>query len=29
MQKVSALHGPYAGPVEIKLPHGVSRGKMR
>jgi hypothetical protein len=29
MQKVSALHGPYSGPVEIKLPHGVAHGKMR
>lgn len=29
MQKVSALHGPYSGAVDIKLPHGVSHGKMR
>jgi hypothetical protein len=29
MQKVSSLHGPYSGPVEIKLPHGVLRSKMR
>jgi hypothetical protein len=29
MQKVSSLHGPYSGPVEIKLPHGVARNKMR
>jgi hypothetical protein len=29
MQKVSSLHGPYSGPVEIKLPHGVTRSKMR
>jgi hypothetical protein len=29
MQKVSALHGPYSGPVDVKLPHGVARGKMR
>jgi hypothetical protein len=29
MQKVSPLHGPYSGPVEIKLPHGVARSKMR
>jgi hypothetical protein len=29
MQKVSSLHGPYSGPVEIKLPHGVAHGKMR
>jgi len=29
MQKVSPLHGPYSGPVEIKLPRGVERSKMR
>lgn len=29
MQKVSALHGPYSGPVQIKLPHGVAHAKMR
>jgi hypothetical protein len=29
MQKVSSLHGPYSGPVEIKLPRGVSHNKMR
>ncbi|QNI32659.1 DUF1223 domain-containing protein [Alloacidobacterium dinghuense] len=29
LQKVSSLHGPYSGPVEIKLPHGVNRSKMR
>jgi hypothetical protein len=29
MQKVSSLHGPYSGPVEIKLPRGVTRSKMR
>lgn len=29
MQKLSSLHGPYSGPVEVKLPHGISHGKMR
>ncbi len=29
MQKVSSLHGPYSGPVQIKLPHGVTHNKMR
>lgn len=29
IQKVSSLHGPYSGPVEIKLPHDAAHGKMR
>jgi len=29
MQKVSSLHGPYSGPIEIKLPRSVTRSKMR
>jgi hypothetical protein len=29
MQKVSSLHGPYSGPVQIKLPRGVPHSKMR
>jgi hypothetical protein len=29
MQKISSLHGPYSGPVQIKLPRGVSHTKMR
>jgi hypothetical protein len=29
MQKVSSLHGPYSGPVKIRLPRGVTRSKMR
>jgi hypothetical protein len=29
MQNVSSLHGPYSGPVEVKLPHGVTHNKMR
>lgn len=29
MLKVSALHGPYSGSVQIKLPHGVAHNKMR
>jgi hypothetical protein len=29
LQKISSLHGPYSGPIEIKLPHGVTRSKMR
>ena len=29
LQKVSALHGQYSGPVAIKLPRGVAHSKMR
>ena len=29
LQKVGPLHGPFSGPVEIKLPKGVSHTKMR
>lgn len=29
MQKISSLHGSFSGPVEIKLPHGVTHTKMR
>ncbi len=29
MQKVSSLHGPYSGPVQIRLPHGVAHHKVR
>jgi hypothetical protein len=29
MQKVTSLHGPYSGSVQIKLPHGVVHNKMR
>ena len=29
MQKVSSLHGPYSGPVQIRLPRGVAHNKMR
>lgn len=29
MQKVGSLHGPYSGPVVIKLPKGVAHTKMR
>ncbi|HTZ88852.1 MAG TPA: DUF1223 domain-containing protein [Alloacidobacterium sp.] len=29
MEKISSLHGPYSGPIEIKLPHGVAHSKMR
>lgn len=29
MQRVSALHGPYSGSVQVRLPHGVAHNKMR
>lgn len=29
LQKIGPLHGPYSGPVEVKLPKGVAHTKMR
>ena len=29
LQKVGPLHGPFSGPVEIRLPKGVAHAKMR